>query len=174
MHQPTCRRISSVTTWTPLCWGLRLIFLCSQAGWPIMIPAPMPEVPLEPLLWLAEHAMAATTRRLALTQRSKTDAQIHTICSHLFSNVQFKVFDSVFLFLSALIYLLSCLMQNFVNPLLGSEMYFCLEPGWLADQRSGCHSRGSTWALAVEGRTSHSRGRQLFTLNLFARISKFC
>ena len=51
----TWRRISSVTRWTPRCWGRKCILRCSQAGWPTIRPWPMPEP--EPLLWLAEHAM---------------------------------------------------------------------------------------------------------------------
>ena len=61
----TCLRISSVTRWTPRCWGLRWIFLCSQAGWPTMSPAPTAEVPPEPLLWLAEHAIAGIAETAA-------------------------------------------------------------------------------------------------------------
>ena len=51
----TCLSISSVTRWTPLCWGLRCIFRCSQPGWPTISPAPTADP--DPLLWLAEQAM---------------------------------------------------------------------------------------------------------------------
>ena len=51
----TCLSISSVTRWTPLCWGLRCIFRWSQPGWPTISPAPTADP--EPLLWLAEQAM---------------------------------------------------------------------------------------------------------------------
>jgi len=51
----SCRRISSVTKWTPRCCGRRWIFRCSQAGWPTMRPCPRPDP--EPLLWLAEQAI---------------------------------------------------------------------------------------------------------------------
>lgn len=55
------RRISSVTRWTPRCWGRKCILRCSHAGWPTMRPWPMPEP--EPLLWLAEHAMLLSRDR---------------------------------------------------------------------------------------------------------------
>ena len=57
----TWRRISSVTRWTPRCWGRKCILRCSHAGWPTMRPWPMPEP--EPLLWLAEHAMLLSRDR---------------------------------------------------------------------------------------------------------------
>ena len=60
----TCRNISSVTRWMPLCCGLRCILRWSQAGWPMIIPllepAPPPAEP-EPLLWLAEQAIDQET-----------------------------------------------------------------------------------------------------------------
>ena len=49
--------ISSVTRWTPLCWGLRWTLRCSQALGPTMRPEPWWEPWPEPLLWFAEQAM---------------------------------------------------------------------------------------------------------------------
>ena len=53
----TPRSISSVTKWTPLCWGRRWTFLWSQALGPTIRPEPCWEPWPDPLLWFAEHAM---------------------------------------------------------------------------------------------------------------------
>lgn len=61
-HNPTencpnsgiCRRISSVTKWTPRCWGLKLILRWNQAE-PICMPLLVPR-------WLELDAIAAACR----------------------------------------------------------------------------------------------------------------
>lgn len=62
-HKPTekfmisgiCLNISSVTKWTPRCWGLRLILRWNQAEpiWRVPIPAALPPPPR----WLVDEAI---------------------------------------------------------------------------------------------------------------------
>ena len=92
-HSPTencpnsgiCRRISSVTKWTPLCWGLKLILRWNQAE-PICIPLLAPR-------WLELDAIAIELNYRSFGRSIKI-FRFYAVFFFFFSSFSFRWFFS--------------------------------------------------------------------------------